>query len=107
MSELKAAEARPGFFLARWRGLVPLDRLFWRDMVIVATGINLATAAAALALLGMKMPLALALAVHFVPLPYNLFLFLCVWRTAAAQPGPLASLAQIVAAIWLMLATVI
>ena len=35
MSEFKAVEAGPGFFLARWRGLVPLDRLFWRDMAIV------------------------------------------------------------------------
>lgn len=105
MSELRAAEARPGFFPARWRGLVPLDKLFWRDMVVVGTGINLATTAAALAVLGLKMPLAASLAVHFAPLPYNLFLFLAVWRTAAQQPGPIASLAQIFAAIWLIMAT--
>jgi hypothetical protein len=107
VSELRAAEARPGFFLARWRGLVPLDRLFWRDMLLIGTGINAATSAAALVLLGMKMPLAAALAVHFSPVPYNVFLFLAVWKTVAAQPGPIAALAQIFAAVWLILATVI
>ena len=107
MSEFKAVEAGPGFFLARWRGLVPLDRLFWRDMAIVGTGINLATTAAAILLLGIKLPLAISLALHLLPLPYNLFLFLSVWRTANQQPGPIASLAQIFAAIWLILATLV
>lgn len=107
MSESRTAEAGAGFFLPRWRGLVPLDRLFWRDMVIVGTSINLVTSVAALAMLGAKMPLAAALAVHFVPAPYNVFLFFAVWRTAAMQPGPIASLAQIFGAIWLVLATLI
>ncbi len=107
MSEFRIAETKPGFFLARWRGLVPLDRLFWRDMVLVGTGVNLVTSAVALAMLGAKMPLSVALAVHFLPVPYNLFLFFAVWRTAGAQPGPLASIAQIAAAMWLILATAI
>jgi hypothetical protein len=98
------SEAKPGFFLARWRGLIPLDRLFWRDMTLVGTGINLAASAAALAMLGVKMSLGAALAVHFLPVPYNVFLFLSV-GTAAAQPGALASVAQIAAATWLVLAT--
>jgi hypothetical protein len=105
VSEFRTSEAKPGFFLARWRGLIPLDRLFWRDMALVGTGINLAASAAALAMLGVKMSLGAALAVHFLPVPYNVFLFLSVWRTAAAQPGALASVAQIAAATWLVLAT--
>jgi hypothetical protein len=106
MSEFRMGEVKPGFFLARWRGLIPLDRLFWRDMVLVGTGFNLVASALALAMLGAKMPLGGALAVHFLPVPYNVFLFLSVWRTAAAQPGPLASAAQIIAATWLVLTTV-
>lgn len=107
MSELKAAEARPGFFLARWRGLVPLDRLFWWDMLLVGTCINAAAAVVALVILGMKMPLGASLAVHFAPAPYNIFLFVAVWKTAAAQPGLMGSLAQILAAVWLILATLV
>jgi hypothetical protein len=106
VSEFRTGEAKPGFFLARWRGLIPLDRVFWRDMALVGTGFNLATSAAAIAMLGVKMPLGAVLAVHFLPVPYNVFLFLVVWRTAAAQPGPLAPAAQIAAATWLVLATV-
>jgi hypothetical protein len=106
VSEFRTGEAKPGFFLARWRGLVPLDRLFWWDMALVGTGFNLATSAAALAMLGAKMSLGAAMAVHFLPVPYNFFLFVSVWRTAAAQPGPLASVAQVASAAWLVLATV-
>jgi hypothetical protein len=101
------AQAATGFFLARWRGLVPLDRLFWRDMLLIGTGISLASSALALALLGAKLPLALVLAVHLATLPYSVFLFIAVWRTAAAQPGLLASLAQLGATLWLLAVTVL
>ena len=51
------------FFRSRWLGEVPLDRLFWRDMMLVGTGINVASSAVALVLLGLKMPLGLVLVV--------------------------------------------
>jgi hypothetical protein len=104
----ESAPMRPaGFFAARWRGDVPLDRLFWRDMVVVGSLINLAATAAALLLLDVKVPLATALAVHLVPLPYNIFLLLSVWRTADANGGAFAPIAKAGAAIWLALATLL
>ena len=39
------------FFRSRWLGQVPLDRLFWRDMVLVGTAISIASSVAALVLL--------------------------------------------------------
>ncbi|TIU06483.1 MAG: hypothetical protein E5W40_19385, partial [Mesorhizobium sp.] len=60
-----------GFFRSRWQGMAPLDRLFWRDLVLVGTAINIAVSVLALILLGLKLPLALVLAVHFAPVPYN------------------------------------
>ncbi|UVK42306.1 hypothetical protein BPNPMPFG_003970 [Mesorhizobium sp. AR07] len=75
------------FFRSRWQGQVPLDRLFWRDLVFVGTAISIASSALALILLGLKMPLGLVLAVHFAPMPYSLFLTLAVWRTAEQYPG--------------------
>ncbi len=83
------------FFRSRWLGQVPIDRLFWRDMMLVGTGINVASSAAALVLLGLKMPLGLVLAVHFLPVPYNIFLTIAVWRTAEKSGGAKASLAML------------
>ena len=94
-----------GFFRSRWRGDVPIGRLFWRDMVVVGTLVNAAASAAALICLGMGWPLVITLIVHLVPTPYNLFLFLAVWATAARQPGLAAVAYQFAAAIWLVLVT--
>jgi hypothetical protein len=70
-----------GFFARRWRGQVPLPRLFWLDMIGVATAVNLLASLAALILLAQKVDPRLAVALHFAPLPYNLFLFMAVWRS--------------------------
>ena len=95
-----------GFFRARWGAETPLDRLFWRDMVFVGTTINIASSALALVLLGLKLPLWLVLAVHFLPVPYNIFLALSVWRTAEKTGGAKASLMMLGSALWLI-ATVV
>ncbi|BCG70197.1 hypothetical protein MesoLj113a_13550 [Mesorhizobium sp. 113-1-2] len=89
------------FFRSRWLGQVPIDRLFWRDMMLVGTGINVASSASALILLGLKMPLGLVLAVHFAPVLYNIFLAIAVWRTAE-QSGAKASLMLLGSALWLV-----
>lgn len=94
------------FFRSRWLGGVPLDRLFWRDMVVVGTAINVASSVAALILLGLKLPLALVLAVHFAPVPYNVFLTFAVWRTAGKSSGAKASLMTLGATLWLILVVV-
>ncbi|MBZ9737548.1 MULTISPECIES: hypothetical protein [unclassified Mesorhizobium] len=95
------------FFGARWRGQIPLERLFWRDTMLIATAINIASSAAALVLLGLKMPLALVLAVHFAPVPYNVFLALAVWRTAEKSGGAKASLMMLGSALWLIATVVV
>ncbi|BCH22637.1 hypothetical protein MesoLjLc_23710 [Mesorhizobium sp. L-8-10] len=100
-------EPEPGFLVARWRGQVTMSRLFWWDMVVVGSAINVATTIAALMVLGMKVPVALALAVHLLALPYNLFLFLAVWRTAEKTTPKIAWIAQLGAAAWVILATML
>ncbi|RWO92358.1 MAG: hypothetical protein E5Y63_12055 [Mesorhizobium sp.] len=96
-----------GFFRSRWQGTAPLDRLFWRDLVLVGTAINIAVSVLALILLGLKLPLALVLAVHFAPVPYNFFLTFAVWRTAEKSGGVKASLMTLGAVLWLILVVVI
>ena len=100
------ADRAVGFFRARWQGGVPLDRLFWRDLLFVGTAINVASSIVALILLGLKTPLALVLAVHFAPVPYNLFLTFAVWRTAEKSGGAKASMITLGATLWLILVVV-
>jgi hypothetical protein len=71
-----------GFFARRWRGDVSLPRVFWLDMLGVGTFVNLLASLGALILLSQKVDPRLAVALHFAPLPYNLFLFMAVWRSA-------------------------
>jgi hypothetical protein len=106
-SEDRKAGSVAAFFRWRWRGAVPLDRLFWRDLVLVGTAINIASSVAALILLGLKLPLAFALAAHFAPVPYNLFLTFAVWRTAEKAGGAKASLMMLGAALWLIVLVVV
>ncbi|OHV67709.1 hypothetical protein LCM4577_24925 [Mesorhizobium sp. LCM 4577] len=94
------------FFRARWRGEAPLDQLFWRDMLLVGTILNVTSSALALILLGFKLPLWLVLAVHFLPVPYNIFLTIAVWRTAEKSGGLKAQLMMLGSALWLI-ATVV
>ncbi|MBZ9988786.1 hypothetical protein LB572_16935 [Mesorhizobium sp. BH1-1-5] len=95
------------FFRTRWRGEVPPDRLFWRDMLIVGTFLSIASSALALILLGLKLPLWLVLAVHFLPVPYNIFLTIAVWRTAEKSGGLKAQLMMLGSAIWLIATVVV
>lgn len=101
------ASPKAGFLAARWRGEVPMSRLFWWDMAVVGSAVNVVTTVAALVVLGMKAPAAVALAVHLLAVPYNLFLFLAVWRTAEKNTPKSAWIAQLGAAAWLILATML
>jgi hypothetical protein len=100
-------EGVESFFRSRWQGLVPLDRLFWRDLVLVGTALNVASLVAAIILLGLKLPLALVLVVHFAPVPYNIFLTFAVWRTTEKANGAKASLMTLGATLWLILTVVV
>lgn len=88
------------FVLSRWRGQVPLETVFWRDMLLVGTAINLMAAASAIALLISGMPTPICLLVFFSPFPWNLFLFLSVWRSAENAKAPGALAAKIGAPLW-------
>jgi len=80
-----------GFLARRWHGEIDLGTLFWRDTILVATAINLAFAVASLLLLAADVPGPVAFLIYVLPVPYNLFLFACVWRQAPDDLGPLAS----------------
>lgn len=95
------------FFVRRWQRRIPLGLLFWRDMMLFGSLLNLAAAFAGLMALGLKAELAVALAVFNAPLPYNLFLVGAVWRTAELVDKARASTARAGALVWLAVITVL
>lgn len=72
---------RCGFIGRRWRGETALATLYWHDMVLVGSVINLMTGFAALMLAAQGVNLVVAAVVHFALLPYNAFLVAALWRT--------------------------
>lgn len=71
-------------------------------MVIIGTGLNLLTGMAGLILFAAGVHAAIAIAVHFSLVPWNLFLFLAVWRTADKADPPSATIVKLGAALWLL-----
>jgi len=76
----------------RWRGEVPLQTLLWRDLMLVGTLVNLLFTGVGLAVFAITDQIGWAVALHFAPLPWNLFMVVCVWRlpTSSAATRPIA-----------------
>lgn len=83
-----APSPAPGhFFSRRWRGQVPVRRLFWRDMLAIGSGINLLATFVALMAAAQGAGTGMAALLHFAPLPYNLFLFAALLRSPQRSPA--------------------
>lgn len=96
-----------GFFAARLAGEVQLERIFWTDMVIVATLLNIVAAYIGILLFGLKLPPWLPVAVFLSPLPYNLFLYVAVWRASARVEPRTAAAYRAAAVVWVALTILI
>ncbi|MCX7306006.1 MAG: hypothetical protein NTV73_16990 [Hyphomicrobiales bacterium] len=106
---MQAVESGPlAYFVRRWRRQIPLSLLFWRDMIVVGSAINLAMAFAGLVALGFKVvDPAAAMLIYLAPLPYNFFLAGAVWRTAELAAPTQAGTARIGAILWLVAALIV
>ena len=91
-----------GFLKSRWDGEADLQLLLWRDVLAVGTLINLVAGFAAFILLTRDVAPVWAVSVHLLPVPYNIFLLLSVWR--CRQTTPTVSL---IAAGWFVLMLII
>jgi hypothetical protein len=81
------------FFQRRWHGAVSRQRLFWWDMLSVATLLNATLGMLSLILLTRGMEGSTWLLLHLFLLPYNLFLVAALWRKDdAGQPMRLTAL---------------
>lgn len=95
------------FIKRRWTGDVGLGQLLIRDTLIVASAINLLGMILALLLYSMEAPSWVALLIFLLPLPYNVFLFSCIWRLSGRVGGWRGALAAATASLWLLAATII
>jgi hypothetical protein len=89
-----------GYVQNLWRGEIPLGRVFWSDMLIIGTVVNIAAMIAALLLFVSGAPIAFGVVVHFAPVPYNLLLLLGVWHAAQREASEWSFAAQAIAVIW-------
>lgn len=69
-----------GYFASRWNGHVSRASLFWWDMVVVGTLVNIVAGLLSLILLVEGVHGGVWAALHLLLVPYNLFLLVAVWR---------------------------
>jgi hypothetical protein len=105
-SESVAQPPVKSFVLSRWHGQVPLGTVFWRDMLLAGTALNIVTSPTTILLIALDQGTVIAVAVHFSPLPWNVFLFVSVWRSAEYAGQFDALVARSGAAVWFLAATV-
>ncbi len=68
------------FITQRWHGRIGWPTLFWRDLLLIGTGLNVVMTGTALALLSQDVPIQWVLLAHLLPLPYNLLIVSALWR---------------------------
>ena len=92
---------------ALWRGEIPLGQAFWWYAVVVGSLLNLVTTILFMALASVQAPAVLSIAAFLLPVPYNLFILVAVWRSAGRYEGPpeRALLARILTVLWAAVAS--
>ena len=87
---------------ALWCGEIPLKVVFWWHAMVAGTLLNVLASLLFVALLTLKAPAAASFAVFFLPIPYNVFIAVAVWRSAGryAGPPPYAHLARFAVCLW-------
>jgi hypothetical protein len=94
------------FLASRWSGEAPLETVFWRDMITVGTVINVIATGISMAFFASGAPAWLGMLVFFSPLPWNLLLFVAVWKASAGAEES-AWMFQAGAVLWLVAMTLL
>ncbi len=95
------------YFRELWTGALPLKRVLWFDMVVIGTLANLASLVVMLALFAAHAPTVAAFALFLAPIPYNVALFVGVWRSSLREKEDWGFLARAIASIWLVAAVIV
>jgi hypothetical protein len=95
------------YFRSRLNGETQLSVLFWRDMMLVGSVINLLMMVASIAYLGNAGTSWIGAVLFLAPLPYNIFLVFSVFRTADRQTPNEANAVKIAAFVWMLVFVII
>ena len=92
-----------------WRGEITLRRVFWWYAILYGACANLTATVIAFTVVASDGPGWVAAAIFFLPLPYNVFAVICVWRSAARYRGNArwAEAARITSIAWAVLLTLV
>jgi hypothetical protein len=101
------ARGLTGYFRRLWRAELPLSRVFWQDMAVVGTLLNLAAMALAFVAVALGASTPIGIAIFMTPIPYSIFLVAAVWRRADRESTEWAWPARIGALAWLVIAFLI
>ena len=93
-----------GYIRDVWSGALPLSRVLWFDTILIGSVVNIITLIVALALFAAHAPTPLAFGIFLFPIPYNVMLFIGVWRSASKVKDDWAFLARAIVSIWLIAA---
>lgn len=90
-----------------WAGQLPLEQAFWHYAVGYGLLINIVTSLAFLALIADDANLSLLVLAFALPIPYNVFVVVAVWRSANSYRGPKtwADWARVGTVIWMVALT--
>lgn len=84
----------------RLAGDMPLAEVFFNDMLVIGSIVNIALALAGFAILAAGWPTWLAAVTFFSPQPYNIILLVSVWRSASRSRTRTADLAKAAGVVW-------
>jgi hypothetical protein len=95
------------YFTSRWSGTAPLSVVFWRDMILIGSGLMLASLGLILILAMNGAPTWAIVVAFLINWPYSGFVVVAVWRAAAGSTPFVRGLARATALLWLALSLII
>lgn len=92
-----------------WRGDLPLREAIWQYAVFYGLLVNVLTDVLFYALLVNDANEALVALAFAIPIPYNIFVVVAVWRSAGRSPGPerWKDMARLGTVIWIVFLTLV
>jgi hypothetical protein len=97
------------FAKALWDGRVPLKTAFWEWAIVYGLIVNLVTSGLFFGLVMYDAALLPLIVAFVLPVPFNLFVVVAVWRSADRYQGPKkwADLGRVATIVWMLVLTVV